>query len=175
MKEIYKSIEGFENYQISNKGKVKSLSYNNTKKEKILKPKANTQGYLEVTLSKNNKRFYRNVSRLVIAAFTDLKLGKNDIIMYKDNDKTNCALDNMYIISRGKRQEITYDLDRRYRPKYEFYGEILPTKEISKKTGMESRAIRDRMRALYWNIYEAAEIPKGKFNRKVVKDNETRI
>ena len=167
MQEIWRDIEGFENkYQISNTGFVKSLNFNNTNQEKILKPKVNKQGHLEITLSKNDKLYYRMVNRLVIAAYTDLKLTKNDIIMYKDNDKTNCALDNMYIISRGKRQEITYDLDHRYRPKYEFYGEILPTKEISKRTGIEAKTITERMRTLYWNIYEAAEIPKAKFNRK---------
>ena len=37
MKEIWKDIEGYKGlYQVSNLGKVKSLNYNHTKKEKIL-------------------------------------------------------------------------------------------------------------------------------------------
>lgn len=167
MKEIWKDIKGFENkYQISNTGLIKSLNYNNTKKERILKPKINKQGYLEIVFSLNNKKCYFTVSRLVIETYTDFKLNRNDIIIYKDDDKTNCSLDNICIISRGKRQELTYDLEHRYRPKYDYYGELLSTKEISKRTGIDSKTIRERIRELYWNIYEAAEIPKSVYYRK---------
>lgn len=156
---MWKDIKDFEGkYQISTEGEVKSLNYNNTGKEKILTPKINKQGHLEVTLNKNDKHYYRMVSRLVLETYTNLKLTKNHIIMYKNGDKTKCALDNLYVISRGKRQEITYDLDRRYRPKYEYYGELLPTKEIAKRTGIDSKTIRRRITTLYWNIYEC-EIP----------------
>lgn len=162
MKETYKDIKGFESkYQISKQGHVKSLNYNNTGKEKILKPKINKQGYLEITLNKNDKHYYRMVSRLVIETYTNIKLTKNDIIMYKDNNKTNCDLDNMYLITRGKRQELTYNQDRRFRYKYNYYGENLSIKEIAKRNNIDTRTIRSRLRRLYWNIYEAAEIPKG--------------
>lgn len=164
--EIWDDIKDFEGkYQISTKGYVKSLNYNNTGKEKILIPKINKQGHLEVTLNKNNKHYYRMVSRLVIETYTNIKLTKNDIIMYKDGNKTNCELENLYIITRGKRQEITYDLDHRYRPKYEYYGEYLPTKEISKRIGIDRKTIRRRITKLYWSIYEC-EIPKAIFQRK---------
>ena len=163
--EIYKKIKDFSNYEISNLGNVKSLNYNNTNKSRVLKPKINKQGHLEVTLNKNDKHYYRMVSRLVLETFLGLNLGRNDIIMYKDNDKTNCHLDNMYVISRGKRQEITYDLDHRDRLKFEYYDEILPVKEISKRIGIDEKTIRDRTRKLYWNIYEC-EIPKARTNFK---------
>ena len=165
--EIYKKIKDFSNYEISNLGNVKSLSYNNTGKERLLKPKINKQGHLEVTLNKNDKHHYRMVSRLVLETFLGLELGRNDIVMYKDNDKTNCHLDNMYVISRGKRQEITYDLEHRDRLLYEYYDEILPTKEISKRTGIDSKTIRTRMKKLYWNIYEASEIPLGIYKERI--------
>lgn len=156
MQEIWAEIEGFSNYQISNLGRVKSLNYNNTGQEQILKPKKKkNNGLLEITLSKNNKFNYRTVCRLVIETFTDIKLNRNDIVMYKDNNKDNCSLENLYIISRGKRQEITYDLDHRYRPKYDYYGELLPTKEISRRNGIPSKTIRRRIKDLYWNIYES--------------------
>lgn len=165
--EIWDDIKDFEGkYQISTNGHVKSLNYNNTGKEKILIPKINKQGHLEVTLNKNDKHYYRMVSRLVIETYTNIKLTKNDIIMYKDDNKTNCELENMYLITRGKRQELTYDLDHRYRPKYEYYGEILATKEISKITGIKAKRIRDRVKRSYWNIYEAAEIPVAIQNKK---------
>lgn len=164
--EEWRDIKCFEGqYQVSNKGNIKSLERTvncalkncNAKliKERILKPKINKKGYLEVTLSKNDKCYYRLVSRLVFETFTGQKLGKNDILMYKDKDKTNCSIDNLYLITRGKRQEITYDNDKRYRPKYEFYDEVLSTKEISKKTGIEPKLIRTRISKLCWSIYEA--------------------
>ena len=106
--EYWLDIEGFEGkYQVSNKGEVISLNYNNTKKPKILKPKVNKQGHLEVTLNKDNKHYYRLVSRLVFETFTGMKLTKNDILMYSDEDKTNCELLNLYLItSLGKLEDI---------------------------------------------------------------------
>lgn len=153
--EIWKDIKDFEGkYQLSINGEVKSLNYNNTGKEQTLKPKINKQGHLEVTLNKNDKHYYRMVARLMIETFTNIKLNRNDIIMYKDNDKTNCELINLYIISRGKRQEITYDRDKRKRIKCEYYGQILPIKEIAKRNNIEAKIIRRRLK-LFWNIYEA--------------------
>ena len=47
MEEIWKDIVGYENiYQISNLGRVKSLNYNHTGREKILKPSVNKDGYI---------------------------------------------------------------------------------------------------------------------------------
>ena len=166
--EVWLDIAEFENkYQASTNGNIRSLNYNNTGKPKLLKPKINKQGHLEVTLNKHDKHYYRLVSRLVFETFTGIKLGKNDILMYHDKDKTNCALDNLYLITRGDRQEITYDLGNRktdvlgreYLVRYDFYGEMLPIKEIAKRTGILPKQARDRMRVLNWNVYEATEIP----------------
>lgn len=159
-------IKGFENYKVSSEGYVINTNFNKTGKVGKLKPKINKQGILEITLNKHDKHYYRILARLVYETFNNIKLNKNDIIMYKDNDKTNCSYDNLYKITRGKRQEITYDNDKRYRPKYEYYGEILPTKEISKRTGIKSKTIRNRVAQQYWNIYEAAEIPIAIYKKK---------
>lgn len=47
--EIWKDIEGYEGYKISNYGNVKSLKFG---KEKILKPIKDKYGYLQVILCK---------------------------------------------------------------------------------------------------------------------------
>lgn len=173
--EIWRNIKGFENkYQVSNLGKIKSLKYNNTNKEKVLIPKINKQGHLEITLNKNNKHYYKMVNRVVLETFTNKKLTKNDIVMYKDKDKTNCSLDNLYLITRGQRQEITYNLDKRYRPKYEYYGKKLSTKEIAKMNKIKPEQIRERIKRLYWNIYEAAEIPISIYKKKG-EENESKF
>ena len=79
MQEIWKDIPNFEGlYQISNYGRVKTLEKyissgikNNNqvrRKSKLLK-QYNKQGYLQVSLSKNHRRYYFNVQRLVAIAF----------------------------------------------------------------------------------------------------------
>ena len=46
-KEIWKDIKGYEGkYQVSNLGRVKSLNYHRSGKERILKNLINTRGYL---------------------------------------------------------------------------------------------------------------------------------
>ena len=165
MEEVWRDIDGFEGkYQVSTTGQVMSMNYNNTGKLKILKPKVNKQGYLEVTLNKNNKHYYRLVHRLVFEAFAGVKLGRNDVLKPIDGDKQNPALINLELITRGRRQEISYDLGARYTPKYEFYGEIVTTKGLSKIKGIKPSVIRYRINALHWGIEEAAEVPVAKFN-----------
>lgn len=54
--EIWKEINEYPNYMVSNKGNVKSLGNNKTKKEKILKLSVNKKGYLFVSLCKNGHK-----------------------------------------------------------------------------------------------------------------------
>ena len=67
--EVWKDISGFENYQISNYGNVKSLNYGRTGKPKLLKPTVSGKGYLQVRLSKFGKPNALLVHRLVAMAF----------------------------------------------------------------------------------------------------------
>ena len=70
MKEIWKDIKGYEGlYQISNLGRVKSLNYIHTGREKILKPSVDKQGYLNICLCKNGVKKWYLVHRLVYEAF----------------------------------------------------------------------------------------------------------
>ena len=52
MNEIWKTIKGFEDYEISSLGRVKSLKFG---KEKIMIKSVNRQGYLHVRLCNKNK------------------------------------------------------------------------------------------------------------------------
>lgn len=78
MIEIWEDIENYEGYyQVSNLGRVKSLSrswYNwhgnlQTKKENYLKGLVDSDGYLNVSLSKNNITAKAKIHRLVAMAF----------------------------------------------------------------------------------------------------------
>jgi hypothetical protein len=66
--EIWKSLDflGYPDYMVSNMGKVKSLKFG---KEKILRQCKLKDGYLYVSLSKNNKQKTFKVHRLVAQMF----------------------------------------------------------------------------------------------------------
>ena len=64
MKEQWKIIEEFENYEVSNFGEVYSI-----KSGKLLKLLLNPSGYLIVVLCKEGKRISKTVHKLVAKAF----------------------------------------------------------------------------------------------------------
>ena len=70
MIEVWKDIKGYEGlYQVSNIGRVKSLTRTNCRKENILKQTNRGNGYYCVSLSKNNIVKTFCVHRLVAEAF----------------------------------------------------------------------------------------------------------
>ena len=95
MEELWSDIDGYEGlYQVSNLGRVKSLNYNKTGKERMLKPGTDGFGYLFVILYKNRNQRLFKVHRLVANAFIpnpDVKPEVN----HKDEDKTNNCLTNL--------------------------------------------------------------------------------
>ena len=103
MKEIWKDIKDYEGlYQVSNFGRVKSMNYNHSGKEKILKPGTYKSGYLYVVLYKNNKQKHFSIHRLVAEAFLEIP---EDIKQYigtvylqvnhKDENKQNNNVENL--------------------------------------------------------------------------------
>lgn len=94
MKIVWKNIS--ENYQISNKGDVKSLSrivkgkYGQPKllKEKILRPRVRGKGYLAITLMKNGKPKHYYIHRLVAQAFLP-NPNNYPQVNHKDENKLN--------------------------------------------------------------------------------------
>lgn len=107
MEEIWKNIQGYTNYQISNMGNVKSLKFG---KERILKPIKNKYGYLTVILYKQGKLKNHYVHRLVAEAFIE-NHNNYEEVNHKDEDKTNNAVENLefcdrkYNINYGTRTE----------------------------------------------------------------------
>lgn len=89
--EIYKDIEGYEGYKISNYGNVKSLKFG---KEKILKQTKNKQGYLRVDLYKEGKLKHYKVHRLVAQAFIP-NPNNYPMVNHRDEDKTNNIVENL--------------------------------------------------------------------------------
>lgn len=95
MNEIWADISGYEGkYQVSNLGKVKSLNYSHTGKEKILKYKKNRYGYLTVNLCSNGKLKMFSIHRLVAQSFIP---NTNNLpeVNHKDENKENNCVENL--------------------------------------------------------------------------------
>ena len=77
--EIWKKVEGFEDYEISNQGRLKkNLKYRKYRsyQSKILSPTKDKDGYFRTALSKNGKHYMRIIHRLVAIAFIENKENK---------------------------------------------------------------------------------------------------
>lgn len=102
--EIWKDIPKYEGlYQVSNTGKVKSISHytrNSTKnsfrltKGRILAQYKMPNGYMQVQLSKNELREKYYVHRLVADVFLDNKDNLSDV-NHIDGDKNNNSVNNL--------------------------------------------------------------------------------
>ena len=103
IKEYWKPVVGYEGlYMVSNWGRVKSLdTYRKSRngsvrfyKGKILKLRTDRDGYLHVSLSKNNKRKNITVHRLVAQAFLD---NPNNLpqVNHRDENKQNNVASNL--------------------------------------------------------------------------------
>ncbi len=97
-REIWKSINGYANYEVSCFGRVR-----NATTERILKPGLSSNGYLTVRISKNSKAKTHNIHQLVAREFLrnpfDLKC-----IDHIDGNKTNNNLDNLRFCSLTQNQ-----------------------------------------------------------------------
>ena len=98
MKEQWKSVKDYENYQVSNFGRVKRLGNNKNKKEKLLKPQKNNNGYLHVGLSKNGIKKTFRINRLVYSTFVgDIPDGLE--VNHIDENKENNKVDNLNLMT----------------------------------------------------------------------------
>lgn len=90
-KEIWKDLPGYKGYyQVSSLGRVRSLPRNGTKKEvHVLSLNKKKTGYVNILLSKDNKRKTCRVHRLVACAFIPNPENKPQI-----NHKNGCRSDN---------------------------------------------------------------------------------
>ena len=89
MEELYRMIEGYEKYEISNFGNVR-----NKKTGKVLSPSVNGKGYYNVDFYNNGTRKNHKVHRLVAEAFIPNHDNKA-CVDHIDNNKLNNHVENL--------------------------------------------------------------------------------
>jgi len=101
MIEIWKDIEGFDGYQISNFGRVKSLKKPNA--PIIMKQQLSRKGYCHVHITANDgSRKSCQVHRLVLKTFSPCDNMDNLEVNHIDEDKTNNCIDNLEWSTRSE-------------------------------------------------------------------------
>ena len=90
MEEIWKTIEEFDKYEVSNTGKVR-----NKETGKELKPWVINSGYYSVPLYKNGKGNKKTVHRIVAKTFIPNNDKSKNIVNHIDNNKLNNHIDNL--------------------------------------------------------------------------------
>lgn len=87
-----KEIPGFSGYYISKTGEVYSARHYNNPTKMVLRE--DKDGYLEVGLYKNNKRYFRRVHRLVLETFSE---NPNNFtqVNHKDGNPKNNNIENL--------------------------------------------------------------------------------
>lgn len=94
--EVWRDIVGFNGYQVSNLGNIRSLNYNGTKNVQVLKPSLSgpNRGYKSISMQVADKVVRRNVHRLVAKAFIPNPKNLPEI-NHIDEDGTNNKVNNL--------------------------------------------------------------------------------
>lgn len=150
--EVWKDIPNYENiYQVSNLGRIKSLRYWSNGgyiyKERILKPRLSKNGYLRITLRKNNnsKDFY--IHRLVGECFLEKPNYKCEI-NHKDTIRTNNVYSNLEWCTHKENQNNPISIAKQIGKNNHMYGknnynENNSYKIICIETGICYKSIRE--------------------------------
>lgn len=158
MLEIFKPIENYPDYLISNKGRVYS-----SKRNKFLKPKNSKQGYLTIKLSEHSIIKEFKIHRLIAEAFI-LNPDNLPQVNHRDEDKTNNCVDNLEwcdakynnnygtarlrMTEKTKKPVLQFSLDGEFIKEYESVKEASLT-FYTKRTSSINNCLAGRTKSAY--------------------------
>lgn len=145
-KEIWKTVKGYPNYKVSNRGELKYLRSGKWYK-KNLRP--NLQGYIRVTLHNDHSSKHFRMADLVISHFTNLKVGNGQVIDHIDCVHHHNWVTNLRVISRKENTQ---------RASLYSYGLKLGTRIGKGFTDLDSLAT-------VLNAIETGELSQGNVNQ----------
>ena len=179
IKEKWKAIKWYKDYQISNLWRVKSLNYRRTWKEKILTPWIVSKYYSRVALFKGKESRYFLVHRLVAQAFLGLDINNiKELACHKDETLINWLLDNsVNNLWIGTHLDNNRDRDNKKRHWTKYYPEeiwkidfdYIPSdspvikfyKNITDYADQENISTKTASKRIKNNLVEVFEVPKG--------------
>ena len=120
MKEFFKEIDGYPNYEISNLGRVRNI-----KVGRVLRQFETKYGYVQVSLCKDRKQKSFLVHRLVATAFIPNFENKREI-NHIDGDKTNNCVSNLEWSTRSENVKHAWGLGLKF---YTHTDNMYPSKQ----------------------------------------------
>ena len=100
MQEEWRTIKEFPLFEVSNLGRVRRIKTGRLLKARMDKGKG--AGSYIVRICLENKQYYRSVAKLVAEAFIGEMPNPNSIVMYKDHDRSNFNIENLYWAERSQ-------------------------------------------------------------------------
>lgn len=161
--ELWKSIPGYPNYEVSNQGRVRSWlvggAWTNHRKYKgkraeiprILKNSLGKNGYHRVNLSNKEGLKVINTHILVLIAFNGDRRSEGLECLHSDNDSTNNWLYNLSWGTRQKNCQDAYDTGAHVAPVGEACfssklteSQVLEIYELAHNSGRSQQVIADQ-------------------------------
>lgn len=148
--EVWHPIKGFENYSVSTFGRIKSyVNYNNAR-PRIKAQQLPRNGYLLVSLWKNNKEKKAIVHRLVAIAFIP-KIKDKIEVNHKNGIITDNRVENLEWMTPSENQIHSYLVLKRVKPKGKKWGDS-PRARTIKQFSRSGKFLR-----LFTSLTEASE------------------
>ena len=148
MEEQWKRITGYDNYEVSSHGRVRSLNYKKTGEIRLLKQNTDGDGYFQVGLCKNGKRKQKKIHRLVAKEFIPNPNNYSEVNHINENKHDNRVenlewCDRKQNINHGTRTERSAKAQEK-RVKCIETGEIFDSAyDVKRKTGLSQSHINE--------------------------------